>query len=61
MGPIVGGRLLGKQCKTPRGAMKVVLIISIFTTVAFAGLTFIGCKSDELTTVKARINPQIQR
>ena len=43
LGPILGGRFLARYCSKPRGAMRIVVIISLTTAVAFAGMMFLGC------------------
>ncbi len=51
LGPVVGGLLLGRFCRRPRGAMRIVVIISLTTALAFLAMMFIGCQRREYAGV----------
>ena len=51
LGPILGGQFLVQQCKKPRGAMKLVVILSAFTLGCFFLLMFLSCPKQEFSGI----------
>ena len=51
LGPVIGGQFLVQQCKKPRGAMKLVVILSIFTLGCYTLLMLLSCPKQEFAGV----------